>query len=120
MQNARQKIIPIAVLSLGMGLFLICLVYLRNFELAWGVFLGNILAAANYVFLTKIVVKMLNKDYKGPAVLVGLFLAKLVLIAAVLTLAFWVVKVDVVGFVLGFGALIPVVLLAGLNFRRVL
>ncbi len=113
----QTKAISITVFCLGIAISLFCLFYLNNPKMAWGAGLGAVLAVSNYVFLTKIVVKILNKDYKGTSAIFGLFLTKIAVIVVTFFLAFWLVKVDVIGFVLGFGALIPVLIFAGLTTK---
>lgn len=88
-----------------------------------GMILGLVLALANYIFLTKIVVKILKQDYTPGAKLaeaklagtklVGLFVLKMAFMAGLVYFAFWVIQVDVLAFVLGYMNIIP-----GLLFQQ--
>jgi len=76
-----------------------------------GIALGCFLATANFIFLTKIVVKLLNQHYTHKTFLILLIFAKLFLIVGVLVLAFKTLKVNVLSFGLGYLSFMPAVLI---------
>lgn len=116
-QNQSIRLMALAIAGLGFVILLFLHVFFKDPKMDLGAILGTLLAVANYVLLAKIVVKVVSKDYKSPVVLTLMFLLKLAVLAVVLLLAFAVFKVNLVGFVLGFGALIPVVVVAGVFFK---
>jgi hypothetical protein len=72
----------------------------------------------NIIFLTKTVVKILKQDYTPRAKLagvklVGLFVLKMAFMAGLVYFAFWVIRVDVLAFVLGYMNIVP-----GLLFQQ--
>lgn len=79
-----------------------------------GFALGNLLAVLSYILLTKIVVKILAKNYTRRAGLVFLLFLKLFVLVGVLLLALVVLKVNVVAFLAGYGVLVVVVGLHGI------
>lgn len=65
---------------------------------------------ANFVFLTKVVVKILDENYKRKPLLGILFLLKFLAVIGVMVSAFGVLGASPVGFVLGYLVLVPVIL----------
>lgn len=91
----------IAIVSL-----LISLIISRDWADAAGIFLGATLAILNFIFLTKIVVKFFDSGYKRKPILPLLFLLKLLLVAAILALSFWVLKLRILSFAWGYFSLV--------------
>lgn len=98
-----------AIFLLGAGLALVAGVILRFFngDSSLGLWLGTVLgyglAAFNLVFLSKIVAKMLNQKYTGGvSAAIGLIFLKVLLIAVVFYVAFWVLLVDPLAFIVGY------------------
>lgn len=77
-----------------------------------GIMMGAVLGLSNYIFLTKIVVKILDENYKRKAFVVLYFLAKIALIFGLLWLGFWVFHLNFLAFVAGYSCLMLGILLA--------
>lgn len=82
----------------------------------WGICGGSVLAIANFIFLIKIVVKLLDRNYTRKPIIGLFFLLKLTFIAVILGLSFWVfaVKVNKLAFVMGYLCLIIAITLVSL------
>lgn len=76
----------------------------------WGVVLGNVLAVVGFVFLAKIVSKMLDPHYRRKKLMGFLFFLKLVFVITIMLVAFVVLEKQMTGFILGYMVFIPVVL----------
>lgn len=90
------------------------IVFKQSTAVISGFALGNLLAVLSYILLTKIVVKILAKNYTRRAGLVFLLFLKLFVLVGVLLLALVVLKVNVVAFLAGYGVLVVVVGLHGI------
>lgn len=116
--HPELKAIPWVIAGICALISLISFVYFKDFFFFAGVVLGGILAVANFVFLSKIVVKMLNENYKHKTRLLTLFVIKLLFIALVAVVAFKILKVPAVSFALGYLSLVPAVMTASLWMRH--
>lgn len=87
----------------------------KNWDWSFGIFLGAGFAALSYVLLAHIIIRLISGSYRKPFTIVGLFLLKLVLIALVFWLSFWVLKVIPYSFMLGYGNLPLAITLFGLK-----
>lgn len=105
------KSIPLTLAVLGLFSTGVSLIFFPSFQVVGGVLLGFFLVITNFVFLTKIVAKLLDENYKGKPFLGLMFLVKLMFIGGVIYLAFWILKVNLIAFVLGYLSLLPVVLI---------
>lgn len=106
----------IGLVVLGVISFGISFIFLKSPEIYWGVFLGFILVIANFVFLTKTVAKLFDEHYKSKPLLALLFFLKLCFVGGVAFLAFWVLKVNFIAFLLAYMSLVPVVVFGQLFF----
>lgn len=109
------KAVPAYTVGVGCTISMILFIIYQKEALSLGAVMGTVFAVANFIFLTKIVVKLLDQNYKRKSILALLFAGKLMFIIGFLLFAFWMVKVDAVGFILGYGSLIPVVLIQQLR-----
>lgn len=75
-----------------------------------GVLAGFVIALANFIFLTKILVKLLNSDYTRRASLAGLFLGKLIFMAAIAVGVIWL-EISGIAFMAGYLNLIVAILI---------
>ncbi|EKD51463.1 MAG: hypothetical protein ACD_62C00247G0005 [uncultured bacterium] len=98
------------ILITGMCILLLSLIVTRSLPFCLGVLLGLTLVTANFIFLIKIVVKILDRRYTRAGFVVLLLLFKLGFIACVLFLAFRVWHVGVLPFGLGYLSFMPAVL----------
>ena len=98
--------VPLLIGFMGLiGLIgLIC--FFRSTPVILGFVFGNVLAATHFIFLAKMVVKMMDANYTRKGLLAGLFFLKLLFVLGVLFIAFGVFHVSVVGFAVGYGALV--------------
>lgn len=92
------------------------IIFVRSTQVVLGFALGNLLAVLSYLLLTKIVVKILAKNYKHQVRLVLLLLLKLGVLAGILILALVILKVNAVAFLVGYGILLVVVV--GLSLKK--
>jgi hypothetical protein len=90
------------------------MIFKQSTPVVLGFALGNLLAVLSYVLLTKIVVKILAKNYTRRAGLVLLLFLKLFVLVGILFLALVVLKVNVVAFLAGYSVLVVVVGLHGI------
>ena len=103
------KLLPLLITVLA-GLTLIVASQIRNDQaFLRGIFLGYVMCLSNILFLLKILVKIFDQNYKRTSIIVLLFTLKMALIAVLFYLAFWVVHVNSMGFVLGYASMIPAV-----------
>lgn len=98
----------------GCAIALISYVFLRDAAFCQAVLAGLILVLTNFWFLTKIVVKLLDQHYTRKAFLGVLFALKLLFVIGFVLVSFQVLKLNVVAFVLGYGALVPVAVVSQL------
>lgn len=108
------KHIPFTLSLLGLISFGISVIFFKTPTIYLGVLLGFILVIANFVFLTKIIAKLLDEHYKGKPFLALLFFLKLCFVGGVVFLAFWVFQVHFIAFLVGYMSLVPVVVFAQL------
>lgn len=111
LQRMTLGLVILGVISFG-----ISLIFLKSPEIYWGIFLGFILVIANFVFLTKTVAKLFDEHYKGKPLLALLFFLKLCFVGGVIFVAFWVIKVDFIAFLLAYMSVVPVVVFGQLFF----
>jgi|APSaa5957512493_1039668.scaffolds.fasta_scaffold195579_1 hypothetical protein len=109
--NSEQIIKNVTIGLIGMGILslMISLVYFPDPTIVIGLSLGFILVTTNFVFITKIVAKILDQNYQSKLKIAVLFLLKLLFIAVVLWLAFGALKVNLIAFSIGYLCLVPVV-----------
>lgn len=110
-QNAALKQIPITTIIIGVCAFVGTAIWFPQKDNLLGVVFGLILALANFIFLTKIVVKLLNQNYSGSSNLVVLISLKLLFMAGMLYLGFQLLQVNALAFALGYLSLIVAALI---------
>lgn len=112
---SQKKLKEITVFTLVMAAFMFMLMsrFYPGEGHFTGMIFGLVLALVNYGFLTKTVVKVLKQDYTPRAQLLGLFVLKIAFMAGLVYFAFWVIRVDVLAFVLGYMNIVP-----GLLFQQ--
>lgn len=113
--TATVRMIPIVTAVTGAVTLLILLIFFREANLIYGFLVGLALVIINFLVLTKIVAKFVDQNYKRKSFLGLLFFLKLLLILGILFLAFKVFHLSVLGFALGFGCLIPSILIGQLK-----
>ena len=107
------KITVTATLILGACLLAIFIYFKPQVAVYAGGTLGLLLAVINFVFMVRILEGLLKpKARKGPLVL--LLILKLIFLIAVVVLAFWVFKVDVIAFAMGYLSLVVVLTVQGI------
>lgn len=104
--DGQLKMTLVATSLLGALMMLISFMYYKSTPILLGVFFGCVLGIANFVFLIKIVVKLLDQNYKRKLIIALFFLFKLVFIAIILGVSFWYFSVHKVAFVMGYLCLI--------------
>ena len=109
--DTHVRRILIYTAAVGMSMSLILFVFFNDIQKSQAVLAGLILVLANFWFLTKIVVKLLDQKYERKAFLGLLFVLKFLFVMGFVVMAFKVLKLNVIGFVLGYGSLIPVIVL---------
>lgn len=92
----------------GCAIALISYVILKDAAFCQAVLAGLILVLTNFWFITKIVVKLLDQHYTRKAFLGVLFALKLLFVIGFVLVSFQILRLDVIGFVMGYGALVPV------------
>jgi uncharacterized protein YybS (DUF2232 family) len=107
--DTAPRLILILTLVFGAIAMLIAAAIFRRQDVLLGVFTGFGMAAANFLFLTKILVKLLGSDYTRKALLAWLLLGKLFFMAGIAVGAFWL-GLSAVAFMVGYGALILAIL----------
>jgi len=104
--NKQIKIIVLMTVVFGALSILISLFYFKSLGIALGVLFGLTLGLSNFIFLTKIVVKMLSQNYKQKPLIALFFLLKILFIIGLVGVSFWHFKVDKMAFVVGYLCLI--------------
>lgn len=107
---ASLKMIPLMTAIAGIVILLVLQAFSKDPAMIYGCLLGTILVIVNFLFLTKIVVKFLDENYKRKSILGVVLLFKLLFIVGILYYSFKVLHLDVMGFALGYLSLFPAIL----------
>lgn len=117
--DPQIRLILVATLWTGSFISLISYAFLQDPNFSVAVVAGLILVLVNFLFLTKIVVKLLDQNYKRKAFLAALFLFKVLFVIGFVIGALMVLKLNVVGFVLGYGSMVPVIVFSQFFTKKV-
>ncbi|OVE80847.1 hypothetical protein BVY03_05325 [bacterium K02(2017)] len=104
-QRQIRHILIICTVLTALSL-LISFVYFNSLPFYTGLLAGSILGMANLVFITKIVVKMVDPNYKSKPNIALIFIIKLAFIGIILGLAFGYFQSDKMAFAAGYLCLI--------------
>ncbi|MBU0505497.1 MAG: ATP synthase subunit I [bacterium] len=105
------NILIFSILGIGLSCLMLSLVFYPSWTVALGILLGTILSTANFIFLIKIVAKLLNQNYTRLGFTILLIMFKLSFVIGVLLLAFRVLHVNTIAFGIGYLSFIPAVFL---------
>lgn len=83
-------------------------------EILLGIAFGAVIGMLNYVFLVKIIEKLVVPDGSGKVKMTLLLVFKMLALVGLVALAVFVVRVDIFAFLVGYLCLIAVILLQGL------
>lgn len=111
----KKNLNLISVITILLGLLAIIFVqyFFKKPTLVGGVVLGNLLGLVSFLFLTKMIVKILDKNYTRKALMGVLLAVKFVGLIVIIGIGYKVLKIDVVGFALGYGTFVVAMMVGG-------
>lgn len=118
--NNKKMVKQIIVLSVVLQALIVGVVgfYFRDSSVVFGLILGHVIGLANFIFLTKVVVKLVENQYKGKTSVVAWFVVKVVFLFVSFWLAFWVLKTHVLAFTVGYFILVLAIIAWSFLFKK--
>ncbi len=117
--DPQIRMILLTTMWFGSFISLISYVFLKDANFSAAVIAGLVLVLVNFLFLTKIVVKLLDQNYKRKAFLAALFLFKVLFVIGFVIGSLTIMDLNVVGFVLGYGSMVPVIVFSQFFTKKV-
>lgn len=116
-ENQQLKVVPWLVLIMGGLLALAGFFVAKPWSDPVAIIGGAVMAAMNFIFLAKIVAKLLDHSYKRKALIGLMIFAKMAGVLGAIWVLFSLLEIHFLAFLAGYMALVPAISLSQLLVR---